>query len=313
MRLVVAGSVAFDHIMSIPQRFKDYIMPDKLHILNISFDVDKLRVSYGGNGANVAYGLGLLKVKPILLATVGPDFSAYKTWLKTAGVNVTYIKSNSKIPTAAGFVVIDKDDNQIWSFYRGAMVKARLLRLKPVVNKNDLVMIVPNDFKAMELYVAEVNRLKLRLIFDPSYQLTPMSGTKLSLGARIAEVIVGNDYENELLFRKTGLKKSQLLKMNKIVITTFGAKGSIIETGTDKWMIPPLRAKKVVDPVGAGDAYRAGFMAAYVKNLPLPVCGRLGSLVAVYAVETAGTQEYKFSLLELRQRFRQNFGESLGF
>src|SRR3989344_9278831 len=162
MRVVVSGSVAFDHIMSIPNRFADYIMPDKLHILNISFDVDKLRKSYGGNGANIAYGLGLFRLNPLLLASVGSDFGGYGNWLKSHGVDIAGVKHHQEVLTAAGFVVTDKDDNQIWSFYRGAMEKDRLHKLKPLVKKGDLLFMTSADYMAMEMHITQAAQIGCR-------------------------------------------------------------------------------------------------------------------------------------------------------
>ena len=311
MRVVVSGSVAFDHIMSIPNRFRDYIMPDKIHILNISFDVDKLRKSFGGNGANIAYGLGLFKLKPLLVASVGSDFGGYGKWLKSHGVDLAGVSHHREVLTAAGFVVTDNDDNQIWSFYRGAMEKDRLHRLNDLVTKDDLLFMTSADYKAMEDHIDQAAKIGCKYIFDPVFQIPLISPAKLRLGINISQVVMGNDYEIELLLRRAKLNLNQVVKKGKIVVTTLGAKGSLIATHNQVFKIPRAKPKNDNDPTGAGDAYRAGFVAAYLKNLPLPVCGRLGSVVAAYAVETMGTQEYKFTLKELKQRYQQNFGETL--
>ncbi len=311
MRVVVSGSVAFDHIMSIPQRFADYIMPDKLHILNISFDVDRLRKSYGGNGANIAYGLGLFRLNPLLIASVGSDFGGYGNWLKSHGVDIAGIKHHRQVLTASGFVVTEKNDNQFWSFYRGAMEKDRLHKLNGLVKKEDLLFMTSADFKAMEMHITQAANIGCKYIFDPVFQIPLISPSKLRQGIDISQVVMGNDYEIELLLRRAKLTMDEVVGRNKIVVTTLGAKGSIIATRDKIFKIPRAKPENDADPTGAGDAYRAGFVAAYVKNLPLPVCGRLGSVVAAYAVETLGTQEYKFTVSQVKSRYQQNFGDSL--
>jgi adenosine kinase len=311
MRIVVAGSVAFDHIMSIPQRFADYIMPDKIHILNISFDVDRLRKSFGGNGANIAYGLGMFKQNPLLVASVGKDFGDYGQWLTSHGVDIGGIKHFKDVLTASGFVVTDKDDNQIWSFYRGAMEKDRQNKLIKLVGKEDLLFMTSADYLAMEKHIDEAARIGCRYIFDPVFQIPLIAPTKLRKGIKIAEVIMGNDYEIELLFRRAKVNLKDVVAQDKIVVTTLGAKGSVITTKEKTYNIPPAKPKNTSDPTGAGDAYRAGFMAAYIQELPFSVCGRLGSVVAAYAVETLGCQEYQFSLKDVKNRYQINFGDSL--
>src|SRR3989344_1277416 len=243
MRVVVSGSVAFDHIMSIPNRFADYIMPDKLHILNISFDVDKLRKSYGGNGANIAYGLGLFKLNPLLVASVGSDFGGYGNWLKSHGVDLAGVSHHQGVLTSSGFVVTDKDDNQIWSFYRGAMEKDRLHKLYGLVKKDDLLFMTSADYKAMEKHIDQAAKIGCRYIFDPVFQIPLISPAKLRQGINISELVMGNDYEIELLLRRAKMTLSQVLKKGKIVVTTLGAKGSLIATRDQVFKIPRAKPK----------------------------------------------------------------------
>jgi adenosine kinase len=179
------------------------------------------------------------------------------------------------------------------------------------VTKDDLLFMTSADYKAMEKHIDEAATIGCRYIFDPVFQIPLIAPEKLRKGIEVAEIIMGNDYEIELLFRRARLTLKKVVAQGKMVITTLGAKGSLIDTKDKRYRIPRAKPKSTVDPTGAGDAYRAGFVAGYLKNLPLSVCGRLGSVVAAYAVETLGTQEYHFSLKDVKLRYKQNFGESL--
>jgi len=309
-QVVVTGSVAFDHIMSMPGRFKDHIMPDKLHILNISFYVETLRRGFGGTGGNQAYNLTLLGYKPLLVAAAGRDFGEYKQFLQKAGVGIEGVREYKEL-TATGFAVADQDDNQIWSFYAGAMKRATKLSLKPYLDKANLVMVAPNEPEAMTRYVGECSQAGVDFLYDPAFWIPNLGKQALVKGVKGARIVIGNDYEIELLLRRTGLKKKQVLTGERILITTLGAKGSIIETGKETFEIPAAKPKNTSDPTGAGDAYRAGFIAGYLKNLPLSVCGRMGSVTAVYTVEKYGTQTHRFTLAQFKKRYQENFGESL--
>ncbi|MBU1085808.1 MAG: carbohydrate kinase family protein [Candidatus Beckwithbacteria bacterium] len=312
MKVIITGSVAFDHIMSMPGRFKDHIMPDKIHMLNVSFLMNKLRREKGGTGGNMAYGLGLLRVKSKLIASVGADFELeYRAHLESVGVDTSQIKVCKDLVSATGFVMTDRDDNQIWGFFEGAMKQAIRLTLKKLVNEDELVVIGPNDPKAMAKYVTECSSFGYLFLFDPAFQIPNLPVEELRLGVNKARVLIGNDYEIILMLKKTGLKKSQLLKKDKILITTLGSSGSLIETNDKKLKIPVVKPKNISDPTGAGDAYRSGFVTGYINNLPLAVCGRIGALAAVYTVEEYGTQTHKFSLSEFKKRYKENFGESL--
>lgn len=313
MKVIVTGSVSFDQVMSMPGRFKDYLMPDKLHILNVSFLMDTFSKEMGGTAGNQAYSLALLGYKPILAATVGKDFNEYREHLKKTGVNLTYVKSFNNEITASGFAMTDKNNNQIWGFYSGAMKQAKNLSLKPVINQDDFVLITPNDPQAMENYINECAAAKCRFLFDPAFQTPRLKLASLKKGVMKAAVLIGNDYEISLLRKRLKLTKSQILKSGIILITTYGAKGSMIEKGFTAIKIPPAKPKSSGDPTGAGDAYRAGFTAGYLKNLPLAVCGRIGALAAVYTVEKFGTQTHKFSLTEFKKRYKSNFKEELNY
>src|SRR3989344_466676 len=264
--------------MSLPGRFADYLQPEKLHILNVSFLMETFSRHFGGTGANQAYSLALLGWRPKLTATVGTDFGSYRSHLVKAGVDLSLIKK-VKDKTAIGWAMTDRDNNQVWGFYSGAMKQAVKLSLKDELTGKDWLVITPNDPRAMVNYARQ----------------------ELQLGIKAAKIIIGNDYEIALLLKNSGLTQDKILR-HSILISTGGAKGSLIMTRGEKILIPIAKAKKAVDPTGAGDAYRAGFLAGFIKGLELPVCGRMGALAAAYTVEKFGTQTHNFTLTQFKKR-----------
>jgi len=311
MRIVVTGSVAFDNIMSFPGRFKDQIMPDKIHILNINFSVDSLKRERGGTGGNQAYTLNLLGYKPKLVAAAGKDFGGYKKKLENLGLDVSGIMIDKNKLTATGFVVTDQDDNQIWSFYSGAMSNAKKIDLKQYVDSDSFVVISPNEVETMKKYIFECWDMKAKCLFDPAFAINYFSKEELKECILKSSILIGNDYEMELILRRSELSKKEMLKNLDLLITTLGAKGSLIETGKKKIKIPAAKPKNTSDPTGAGDAYRAGFTAGYLKGLDLEICGRMGALAAVYTVELYGTQTHKFTIDEFKRRYKENFKQNL--
>jgi len=309
--VVVTGSVAYDYIMAMPGRFKDHIMPDKLHILNVSFLMDKLRQEMGGTGGNQAYGLALLNVPVSLVAAAGKDFSKGKKHLKKAGVDISGLKELKGELTARAFVMTDKDSNQIWGFYQGVMKKAIRLGLSEYYKQKPMVVITPNQPEAMIKYVKECIKQELDYLFDPAFYIPSIAKKDLIKGIKGAKIVIGNDYEVELMLRKTRLGKREILTADRILITTLGSKGSLIEKGKERLKIPVAKPKNTSDPTGAGDAYRAGFIAGYLRDLPLSVCGRMGAVSAAYTVEKYGTQTHKFGLKEFAKRYKSNFGKTL--
>ncbi len=310
MRVFVTGSVAFDQVMTMPGKFCDYIQPDKLHILNVSFLMDTFSRHFGGTGGNQAYTLGLLGFKPYLAATVGSDFGSYKSHLIKAGVDLKLVKKIAD-KTATGFAMTDKDNNQMWGFYTGAMKHAAKVSLSEVLTGNDWLIISPNDPKAMVKYLAQARLARCPYLFDPAFQIPRLPQASLKNGILGAKIIIGNDYEIGLLTKYSGLTMGQMVDKGAVLISTAGAKGSIVMTKTERLLIPRAEAKSNVDPTGAGDAYRAGFLAGFVKNFPLEVCGKMGALAAAYTVERFGTQTHHFSLTAFKKRYKQNFKEAL--
>jgi adenosine kinase len=311
VQLIVTGSVAFDYIMATPTYFKDSILPDKIHILNVSFLVDSFKRQFGGNGGNIAYNLALLGYRPLLVAAAGRDFASYRAFQKKNGVNVSGVKVYQRERTAVGFVLTDKTDNQIWGFYQGAMRRARDLSLKKYLKPRAFVVIAPNDTQSLVRYVKECQAAKVPYLYDPAFHIPRLTPAQLRQGLKGAEVVVGNDYEIEMLKRRTGLKLKNWLKNKRVLVTTLGEKGSRIQQGKQSWRIPPAKPENTSDPTGAGDAYRAGFLAGFLGGLPLSACGRMGSVAAAYTVEKYGTQTHRFTRVAFKRRYQKNFGEKL--
>ena len=311
-KVVVTGSLAFDHIMSMPGRFQDHIMPDKIHILNVSFIMNTFRQEFGGTAGNIAWSLGLLETPVNILASAGKDFKPYKKHLsQIKSLNLSGIKIFKKLLTARGFVVTDRNDNQIWGFYEGAMKMSDTFSLKKFLKEKAILMIAPNDPEAMIKYANESIKYNVPYIFDPAFNIPHIEAKDLKYAINNSEILIGNDYEIELVKTKLRLTKKELLKLAKIVITTLGSKGSKIETHFSTFAIPPAKPKNESDPTGAGDAYRAGFLAGYFRGLPLDICGKMGSLASVYTVEKYGTQTHKFTIREFAIRYKNSFDEIL--
>ncbi|MDD5147363.1 MAG: carbohydrate kinase family protein [Candidatus Daviesbacteria bacterium] len=325
--ITVTGSLAFDHIMDYPGRFSDHIMPDKIHQINLSFLVTTLKKQKGGTAGNIAYNLALLKNPVSILGIAGSDFSAptesgcsYKEFLQQAGVDTSLIKTSQSI-TSTCYIMTDIADNQITAFYPGAMNEAETLSLGST--KTDLVVISPNNPKAMVKFVKECQSSGTGYMLDPGMQLPALDPENLKMMVANATILIGNDYEISLLKEKTGLDETQLLNQVKVLITTLGENGSIIQTNglpdspsrsqspPGRWSIKAGKPNQVVDPTGAGDAYRAGFLAGYLKGLGLQICGQMGAVAACYTVEKYGTTSHAFSLEEFKRRYKENFGEDL--
>lgn len=308
--IMVSGSIVYDRIMNFPGSFKEHILPEKIHILNVSFVVDKLKESFGGTAGNIAYNLSLLEKSPVILGIVGDDFTRYEKRFKELKIDVSQIKKVKGKLTASAHIITDQDDNQITSFCPGPVDKKYCQIVKR--NKNiKLAIIAPDAKELMMEYIKIYKQLKISYIFDPGQQITTLSAGDLRKAITGSKVLISNDYENQVILNKLGLKRSDLEKMTEILIITKGALGSEIYYRNKKITIPSAKPKIVVDPTGAGDAYRAGLIKGLTENWSLEKTGRLAGLVAVYAVEKYGTQEHKFSWRSLQMRYKQNFGETL--
>ncbi|MFH1833242.1 MAG: carbohydrate kinase family protein [Candidatus Levyibacteriota bacterium] len=311
--VVVTGSLAFDHIMDFRESFEENILPDKLKTLSVSFLVDKFDKNFGGVAGNIAYNLGLLNHKAIILSSCGQkDFSPYKKHLQKIGVDINFIKSLRNKYTANFFVITDKNNCQIAAFNPGVMNSDADLNIDSV-NKNnpiDFLVISPTIPSAMNSFVNQAKKLNIPYLYDPAQQIPRIEKEELKNAIDTAEILIGNDYEIALIIKKTGFSKKQIIDKVKVLITTLGKEGSIIETRSKQFKIGVVKPKNIIDPTGAGDAYIAGFLKGYLNDHPLDVCGQLGATLGTYAIENYGTQKHKFSLTQFRKRYTENFGKT---
>jgi adenosine kinase len=316
-RIVVTGSVAFDYLMTFPGRFTEHLIPDRMARLSVSFLVDEMRRVPGGCGPNIAYGLALLGERPVLLATAGADAAEYRERLAREGVDVSGLRLEDDLFTASFFVSTDQDQNQLASFYTGAMARARELPLSSLESATiAFVVISPNDPPAMAAHAADCRRLGIPYLYDPSQQVTRLSGEEMREGFRGAAILIVNDYESGILGQKTGLGLEALQAEVPVLIVTHGPDGSTIHarsaTGdVETHAIPAARVEgEAVDPTGVGDMYRAGLLRGRRIGAPWPVAGRIGSINAVFGLEALGPQPPRYTPGEFLDRYRRNFGDT---
>jgi adenosine kinase len=311
MSVVCTGSIAYDYILSFKGRFKDHILADKTHILNLSFLVDELRKRRGGVAGNYAYNLSLLGYPAAVLATAGGDAAEYRAWLVARGIDCQGLRLLDDEITATGFTTTDMDDNQLTGYYGGAMLRAAMLGVDDASPGAEALIIGPNDPGAMARLARECRDRGLRFVFDPAHQLPRLSAEEVAEGSRGAWILIGNDYELQLITERTGRDLTGLLKLAEIVVTTLGREGSRIATRTGTVDIPPAPAVRESDPTGAGDAYRSGLVAGLLRGLDLEVAGKVASLAATYVVEQVGTVEHSYTPAEFSTRYKESFGTEL--
>lgn len=315
MNVIITGSLGYDYIMNFSGKFADRIMPDNLHKISLSFLADKLNKQFGGTAGNIAYSLKLLGINPKILSVAGNDFSSYKEFLEKKNIATDGILIRKEEPTSCYFVVTDQDNNQIGTFYVGAQKYASKLSLSTFLQGDPLekfVVISPQDPTAMKKFVKECQTLHVPYLYDPAFQIATFTKEVLREGIIGAEILIGNDYEIDLITNTLEISHEELLVMGpKVVITTLGSKGSIIESRNDAIHIKPAKVKNTSDPTGAGDAYRSGFLAGYVGKFDLETCGRMGSIAAAYTVEKYGTVTHTYTKKEFINRYKENFGNEI--
>ena len=309
--IVVTGSVAFDYLMSFPGRFSDHILPDQLHQISLSFLVDSMRKERGGNATNIAYSLALLGERPTVMATVGQDFGEYRAWLEEAGIDTSAIAEVPDEFTSSFFVNTDQDNNQIASFYIGAMGRADSLSFYDLdPGAVEMAIISPNAPVAMVKYAAECQALGISYIYDPSQQIIRLSGEELLEGTRGAYMLIVNEYEFGMIKNKTGLPDEDLLALPQNTIITRGEEGSTICAEGRVLSIPVVPPRPLAEPTGVGDAYRAGVIKGMLRGYPWEVVGRIAALAATYVLEQYGTQNHSYTLQEFAARYRKAFGST---
>lgn len=312
MPVAVTGSIATDHLMHFPGRFADQLVAERLDRVSLSFLADDLVVRRGGIAPNIAFGMAVLGGAAVLVGSVGADFADYRSWLERHGVDCSGVRISEVLHTARFVCTTDDDLCQIATFYAGAMAEARLIELAPIaerVGTLELVHIGPNDPDAMVRHTEECRQRGYPFAADPSQQLARMSGEQVRLLVDGARYLFTNDYELQLLLRKTGWSESQVLDRVDMRVTTLGGKGVEI-VGRD---IEPLQVAAVpeavkADPTGVGDGFRAGFLTAISAGLPLQRAAQLGSLIAVHVLETVGTQEWTLERSAALARLRDAYG-----
>jgi len=309
--VLCTGSIAYDYILTFKGRFKDHILLDKTHILNLSFLVDDLQKRRGGVAGNYAYNLALLGYPSAVLATAGTDAAEYRDWLVAQGVDCRGLRLLDGEMSATGFTTTDMDDNQLTGYYGGAMRRAAMLGLDDGPAEPQAVIIGPNDPGAMKRLVGECRARGVPFIFDPAHQMPHMSGSDVVDATDGAWIVIGNDYELELIQQRAERDIAGLLELAQIVVTTLGRHGSRITTREGSVDIPAATAVREVDPTGAGDAYRSGLVAALLRGLDMPAAGQVASLAATYAVEQVGTIEHRYTREEFSRRYRDCFGADL--
>lgn len=307
--IIITGTIAYDYIMDFPGLFSDHILADKVDNINLSFIVNKFARRRGGTAGNVSYNLGLLDTQHILFSAVGQDFNEYKKTFRKLGIDTKHILTDKNNYSATGFAVTDKSDNQIWGYFYGAADRIPELQLKNVANTGDLVLIGPSGAKGSMSFVKQCISLELSYMFDPGFILTQINNEDLQIGVKHASYIVGNDYEINLIENR--IKNFKDLAKDKIIITTFGKKGALIEQNGKKISINAVHVKDVSDPTGAGDAWRAGFLAGICRNYDLQTCGQLGSVTASYAVSCYGTQEHKFTKRQFTKLYKNEYNKQI--
>ncbi len=310
MTVVASGSVAFDFIFTFKGRFSDQIVADKTHIINLSFLVDSMAKRHGGVAANYAYTLALLGHPAAVLATAGSDGADYREWLEGLDIDCRGLRLLDDEYTATGYTTTDIDDNNIWGYYGGAMLRAGILGLADTVPGPEAVIVGPNAPDAMFRLVRECREAAVPWVFDPAHQLPHMTAADLEEGSRGAWIVIGNDYELELIRQRTGRDQRDLLELAEMVVTTLGREGSRIATRDGDTVIPAAAAVEEVDPVGAGDAYRAGLVHGLLTGLGVERAGRIASLAATYVVAKTGTIEHRYTRDQFAERYRQAYGES---
>lgn len=308
MRVVVTGSLAYDYIMNFPGLFKDHILPDRVHMLSVSFLVDSMKRMRGGVAGNIAYSLALLGVQPLVVASAGQDFGEYRQWMTSQGVDASGVHEVIGEFTASCFINTDQANNQLVAFYTGAMARSRDLSLLGFgLTQHDLVVISPTDPDAMARYVRECRELGVPFLFDPGKQTPRLSADQILDGLDGAYALIGNDYEFAMMAQVTGKSERELIESVPLTVITHGEKGSIVSESRNGTRIDTTvdvaPVDEVRDPTGAGDAYLAGFVFGLSQQLPAVTCGKIASLAGAFAIEHHGCQEHVYTPTEFYARY----------
>ncbi|HPA02290.1 MAG TPA: carbohydrate kinase family protein [Chiayiivirga sp.] len=310
MSALICGSLAYDTIMVFPDQFKNHILPDKVHVLNVSFLVPRMRREFGGCAGNIAYNLKLLGGDPLPMATVGQDFAPYREHFEACGIPLTHVKEIADLFTAQAFITTDLDDNQITAFHPGAMMRSYENHVKDVADVK-FGIVGPDGYEAMLQNSREFAECGIPFIFDPGQAMPLFNGAELTQMIEQATYVTVNDYESSLLEERTGLSTRAIAERVEAYLITRGGKGSEIHRRDGMIHIPAASAIRVVDPTGCGDAYRAGLIYGLMHDMDMPTAGRIASLMGAIKIEHLGPQNQRFDYDEFAEQFRQQFGYAL--
>jgi adenosine kinase len=310
MEIIVSGSIAYDYLMRFPGRFADHFIADHMHQVTLSFLVDEMTKHWGGVAANIAYSLALLGMRPKLMGTAGRDFPDYRQWLERAGVDTSTVRQHDDVFTASFFANTDMENNQISSFYAGAMAYSDNYTIaEAYAGVPDMVVISPNTPKAMDILADECRERGLRFIYDPSQQVSRLSGEELNRQMQGAQMMICNAYESEVICKKTEKTLHDLRASFEYLVITQGKRGSHIYHHGELHEVPSFPEVKIKDPTGVGDAYRAGLIRGLAAGLPIRTTGLVGGLCATYVLEQVGTQSHYYTMPEFIARFRAHFDD----
>ena len=310
MSALICGSLAYDTIMVFPEPFKNHILPDKIHILNVCFQVPELRREFGGTAGNIAYNLKLLGDEGYPMATVGADFAPYAAWMDKHGISRRYLKEIPGTYTAQAFITTDLDDNQITAFHPGAMDHAHKQAV-PADRGITLGIVAPDGREGMLQHARQFHEAGIPFLFDPGQGLPLFSAEELGEFMHMATWVAVNDYESQMLERKTGLTTGEIAEKVAALIVTSGAKGSVIHSRQGRIAVPAAKAAEVLDPTGCGDAYRAGLIYGLMHNLDWGTTGNIASLMGAIKIASKGTQNHHFTRAEFAAHFTRAFGYKL--
>ena len=310
MRTLICGSIAYDNIMVFPDHFKNHILPEKIHVLNVAFLVPEMRREFGGCAGNIAYNLKMLGGEPVMMATVGDDYAPYAARFEQLQLTQQHVQHIPDTFTAQAFITTDLDDNQITAFHPGAMNFSHLNSVKDTSGIR-LGIIAPDGRDGMMQHAREFHEAGIPFVFDPGQGLPMYNGEELLDFIDKADYIAVNDYEGQMLQDRTGRSLESLANQAKALIITLGAQGSIIYADGKKIEIPCVKPKDIVDPTGCGDAYRAGLLYGIVNNLDWQTTGQLGSLMGSLKIAQKGGQNHRFSRDEIDQYYFESFGAHL--
>ncbi|MGB5988020.1 MAG: carbohydrate kinase family protein [Desulfobacterales bacterium] len=311
MKIYVSGSLAYDRIMGFPGKFEEHILPEKIHMINVSFVVNGLIERLGGTAGNIAHSLYLLGEKATILAAVGKDFDAYETRLRQYRLPLAGIRQISEVLTAGAYITTDLANNQITGFNPGAMNYPAFNGFAPTKDEESLAIIAPGNLEDMLAYSRAYKEHNIPYIFDPGQQIIALSAEDMVEILTGSQLLISNDYELQMIQKATALSQEEIQARTGSVIVTLGDEGSRVLNNGHETCIPAAKAREVVDPTGCGDAYRAGLIKGLILNRDLETAARMGAVMASFNVECKGTQEHDCSLEQFQDRYQKNYGAAL--